>query len=316
MALIRSMRLSENQYFPRSGGKTGICIHHTVGGSARSTFEWWMKDPLQVGTAYIIERVGTVFEVFDPEAWAWQFGLPWPAENKIAFEKRFIGIEIASEGGLTESSGKLYCFDTISDRTLKNRQEAFDYGEVYRGYRYFDKYEKVQVDSLIQLINELCPRFGIERKVPDKVLAYYGDLLTGFQGIIGHTMVRKDKSDPAPDMEFWSRVINECGLVKTSDLGGAPAAPRLLTESDKDQLFEANVQQINVMNVAAGSMVKGLIMELERDGRNTYIKLHDAVANGHAVNYDSVQGEKGLVFRIGRALGFKEVTESRLEVYS
>jgi len=81
-------------------------------------------------------------------------------------------------------------------------------------------------------------------------------------------------------------------------------------------LFEANVQQINVMNVAAGSMVKGLIMELERDGRNTYIKLHDAVANGHAVNYDSVQGEKGLVFRIGRALGFKEVTESRLEVYS
>ncbi|MBF8293920.1 MAG: N-acetylmuramoyl-L-alanine amidase protein [Bacteroidetes bacterium] len=316
LKIEQSMRLGLDQYFRPSSPKTGIAIHHTVGGSARSTFDWWMKDPLQIGTAYIIERDGTVYQVFEPEAWAWQFGLPWASEERIAFEKRFIGIEIASEGGLMEQDGQLYCFDRVSPKTLKSRNEAFDYGKVYRGYRYFDRYENVQVDSLIQLINELCDKFGIERKVPDKPLAYYGDLVKNFPGIIGHTMVRKDKSDPSPDIAFWNRVIADCRLAKTSDLGPTPAAPRLLSELEKDALFEANVHQISVMNTAAGSMVKGAIMELERNERNTYIKLRDAVPDGHAVNYDFVEGDKGLVFRIARALGFKEVTESRLEVYS
>lgn len=91
---------------------------------------------------------------------------------------------------------------------------------------------------------------------------------------------------------------------------------RQLTPDEIEQLFAANVEQINQMYVAAGSMVKGLIMELARDNRNTYIKLRDAVPNGHVVYYDFVQGDKTLVFRVARALGFKEVTESKLEVRS
>jgi hypothetical protein len=88
-----------------------------------------------------------------------------------------------------------------------------------------------------------------------------------------------------------------------------------LTEEEKEKLFKDNVAQINKMNVAAGSMVKGLIMELKRGNRNTYIKLRDAVENGHVVYYDFVQGDKELVFKIAKALGFKTVTESKLEVH-
>ena len=88
-----------------------------------------------------------------------------------------------------------------------------------------------------------------------------------------------------------------------------------LSASEKDALFEANVQQIDSMNIAAGSMVKGVIMELQRDNRNTYIRLHDAVPGGHIVHYDFVEGDKDLVFRVARALGFEEVTESKLEVH-
>lgn len=99
-------------------------------------------------------------------------------------------------------------------------------------------------------------------------------------------------------------------------LNSAPNASRQLTQTEKDQLFEANLRQIDQMYVAAGSMVKGLLMELERDDRNTYIRLRDAAPNGHMVYYDFVQGDKTLVFRIARALSFKEVTESKLEVRS
>lgn len=80
------------------------------------------------------------------------------------------------------------------------------------------------------------------------------------------------------------------------------------------ELFQANVQQLDLMNIAAGSMVKALIMELQRDNRNTYIRLHDAVSDGHVVYYDFVEGDKSLVFRLARALGFQEVTDSKLEV--
>lgn len=316
LRIDKSWRLPADQYFMPVGAKSGIAIHHTVGGSARSTFDWWLKDPQQVGTAYIIERDGTVYEVFEPEAWGWQFGLPWAPEKKIAFEQRFIGIEIASEGGLIEKDGNLYCFDVVGPRTLKARAEAFDYGQVFRGYRYFDKYETAQVDSLVLLIDKLCTDFQIDRTVPDKLFEYHGEGLKEFKGIIGHTMVRKDKSDPAPDQALWDRVIAECRLQKTGIIGSADDQRKALSDMDKDRLFESNIQQINIMNVAAGSMVKGLLMELERDTRNTYIRLHDAVPNGHAVSYDFVQGDAGLVFRVARALGFKEVTESRLEVYS
>lgn len=306
----RDLRLPDTEYFPGRDPKSGICIHHTVGGSALSTFNWWRDDKNTVGTAYLIARDGTVHEVFDPNCWAWQFGLKWPSEQKIAFEKRYVGIEIASEGGLIESEGNLYCFDRVSPRTLKKRDEAFDYGTVFRGYRFFDKYETAQVDSLTELINDLCNQFKIPKQTPNDHYKFYGETLKDFKGIIGHTMVRQDKSDPAPDQSMWDTLISGCSL-QTVDPEQAPAPP---TDVDTDELFEHNIQQINVMNVAAGSMIKGLIMELERGDRDTYIKLRDAVAGGHKVNYDFVKGDPGLVFRIAGAFGFKTVTNDTLEV--
>jgi N-acetyl-anhydromuramyl-L-alanine amidase AmpD len=127
----RSLRLPESQYFPGAQRKTGIAIHHTVGGTAESTFRWWRAKQSHVGTAYIVERDGTVFEVFDPAGWSYQFGLDWDPIARIRFEKRFIGIELASEGGLTEHDGELYCYDRVSPRQLKPKTEAFDYGEPY-----------------------------------------------------------------------------------------------------------------------------------------------------------------------------------------
>lgn len=87
-----------------------------------------------------------------------------------------------------------------------------------------------------------------------------------------------------------------------------------MTDQEIEQLFNQNVEQINQMNVAAGSMVKGLIMELERGARKTYIRLGKPTPGGHRVEYEFVQGDRTLVGRVARALGFKTVTESVLEV--
>lgn len=309
----RDLRLPESEYFPGAQTKTGICVHHTVGGSARSTYNWWLNDKAMVGTAYIIAHDGTIHEVFDPAAWAWQFGLNWNREQKIKFERRFIGIEIASEGGLIEQDGNLYCFDRVSERTRKNRDEAFDYGQVYRGYRYYDKYESAQIDSLTELINHLCEEFTIPKVTPADHFKFFGESLKDFKGIIGHTMVRLDKSDPLPDSSLWQTIMSKCD-VQAVDPGTGIAKEEKMNDADKDALFENNVQEINKMAVAAGSMVKGLLMELDRGDRDTYIRLHNAVSNGHSVKYDFVEGDPGLVFRVATALGFKNVTDDTLEV--
>jgi hypothetical protein len=307
----RSLRLPPGAYFPTVEQKTGIAIHHTVGGTAKSTFQYWAGNTEMVGTAYIIDRDGTIYEVFDPTAWAWQFGLKWPSAEKIAFEKRFIGIEIASEGGLVESNGQLYCFDTVSPKTLKPREEAFDCGKNYRGYRYFDKYQPAQITSLCSLIDWLCGQFPIPKKVPANPEEYRGEALKRFTGIIGHTMVRTDKTDPLPDPAFWTNLCASCGLTVVNDVGAAPAPNGGV---DLDQLFRENMAALNTMNVAAGSMVKGLIMELQRSNRATYIRLRNPAPNGHTVDYGMVKGDPTLVGKIGRALGFQAVTATTLEV--
>ncbi len=306
-------QLPDAEYFKTTNEKSGICVHHTVGGTARSTFNWWNQDSNMVGTAYIIGRDGSVYNVFEPESWAWQFGLPWGYDDKIAFEKRFIGIELASEGGLLEEDGKFYCFDRISPKTEKPEEEVFDAGSDYRGYRYFDKYEPEQLDSLVELVNHLCDEFNIPRRVQEDSTKYYGKQLQDFEGIIGHVMVRKDKSDPAPVPELWEKLIEECNLEVVEE-NGQPETDDTMEKEEIDELFEHNIKELNKMDVAAGSMVKGLIMELERDERDTYIKLSDAEDGGHSIHYDFVEGDKSLVNRIGNALGFKQVTEDTLEV--
>src|SRR2546423_12042877 len=99
----RSLRLPESQYYLEPQQKSGIALHHTVCRGAKAAFESWSTDKAKdgsvshVATAYIIDDDGTIFEVFDPQAWSWQFGLEWEDPDRTNFEKRFIGIEIASE---------------------------------------------------------------------------------------------------------------------------------------------------------------------------------------------------------------------------
>lgn len=309
--------LPESEYFNVKDQKSGICIHHTVGGSAESTYHWWLNDSRMVGTAFMIARDGTLYQMFDPENWAWQFGLPWAHQDKIAFEKRFIGIELASEGGVLEKDGKYYSFDRISPKTIKPENEIFDAGMDYRGYRYFDLYESAQISTLIETINFLCDRYDIPRRVQPDPLKYYGELLQNFQGIIGHTMVRKDKSDPAPMPGFWDQLREGCNLkTLDADNNQLETETNKMTEQEKDRLFEENIQELNKMNISAGSMVKGLIMELQRNDRGTFIRLRDAEQDGHLIYYDYVEGNKSLIKRIGKALGLKTVTDQKLEVYN
>jgi hypothetical protein len=318
--LDRSLRLPESEYFAEPQAKSGIALHHTVCDDARTTLDLWRRDraaggkPRRVATAFVIDKDGTIFEAFDPAAWAWQFGLPWRDEERIGFEKRFIGIEITSEGGLLEHEGRLYAYDRVSPHFEKPASEALDCGTPYRGFRWFDRYEPEQLDALGRLVDELCARFSMPRVYPERPYLYYGDALRSFEGVIGHAMVRSDKSDPAPDPLLWATLEEAAGLrptpVSPSQLATAVATP--LTVVERDALFTRNARRLDRMHVAAGSVVKTLLMELER--RHVYLKLETPAPDAHAIGYAVAQGDAGDVARVARALGFKRVTDRLLAV--
>jgi len=315
----RSFRLPESEYFPGAQRKSGIAIHHSVGGTAESTFRWWRADRghggrrKRIATAYIIDRDGTVYEVFDPAAWAYQFGLRWPAAQRLRFEQRFVGIEIASEGALTEHDGQLYPVGLIDPAFSKPPTEALECSAPYRGYQWFDRYETAQLEALGRLVDELCTRFAIPRQYPDPPFDYYGDALARFEGVIGHAMVRLDKSDPAPDPRLWE-TLGDLAAVRptavTPPARSRTAAP--LTSREIEALFSENARRIDAMDVAAGSLVKALMMELER--RRTYLELHEPEPGAHAIGYEVAQGDRESVSRIAKALGFHRITDTELEV--
>lgn len=212
-----TLRLTPDQYFPEAQTKTGIVLHHTVGGSASSTLKWWQQDPRRVGTAYLVDRDGRIFEVFPPEAWAWHANIK--AED---FERRTIGIELCSEGALEvepdgENPGRLnlWAFQGAGRRLLGPAEFLLEQGQViyypdgWRGYQWYDCYEPVQVKATIALVAWLCDRFGILRRIPVQAYNPAADPRRWypFVGVLHHAMLRADKSDLHPAFPFGDLAV-------------------------------------------------------------------------------------------------------------
>lgn len=213
-----SLPLTLDQYYEAPRVKSLICLHHTVGGSATSTYGYWQGTPERVGTAYQIERDGTIYEHFPATAYAYQFGLRASVltkglvsqDDNLAIERRAIGIELSSEGALIERDGKLYAFPWREDRhqkllgpvdTLVNEGRVVYYGNGWRGWKWFDAYDQPQIEAALALIEYLCARHNIPRQAPPMAEAFGPadvERWIDYQGIIHHAMLRPDKSDLHP----------------------------------------------------------------------------------------------------------------------
>lgn len=209
-AVDRSLRLSPSQVFAEGAGRAKdlIVLHHTVGGSARSTFDWWERgDSARIATAYLLERDGTVHEVFDPRFWAYHLGLRGTGG---AVDRRSIGIELACEGPLERADEVRVPAPRFEAFGRAFTGEVYDHGEPWRGHRYWAAYTPSQVDSVIALVDHLCNVFAVPRQTPAHHLEASRELWN-FRGILGHHQLRADKSDLHPGFP-WERLVSECSL--------------------------------------------------------------------------------------------------------
>ena len=89
-----------------------------------------------------------------------------------------------------------------------------------------------------------------------------------------------------------------------------------MTPEQAKQLFADNANQLDQLDVDAGSLVKALLLELTRPSRSTSIRLRNPAPGGHTIDYEVVEGNPAVVTTVARLLGFKSAANSTLEVFS
>jgi len=177
----------------------------------------------RIATAYLVERDGTIYEVFDPLYWAHHLGLK--VAKNVLYNKTSIGIELASEGALRSGAELnsylpspvfdveyLYAFDIDKPpfARAKKLYHGFHDNDLFvdlvlefRGYKFFDSYNEAQVVATIALVKHLCEQFSIPKVV--SATLEFDPKWMDFAGVITHANVREDKSDLCPAWD-WVRL--------------------------------------------------------------------------------------------------------------
>lgn len=208
---------SEERYFPEKHPKDLIILHHTVGASAISTIDAWKANHRRIGTAYVVERDGTVHQVFPSECWAYHVGV----KGDRSLDKRSIGIEIASEGPLLEQNGKFYAFGRVSKRA-EYRGPVFTPAQPFRGHRHFAAYTPAAITATCELVEHLLSLYSIPRQTPTDHTSASVAYRT-YQGVLSHAQLRADKSDVHPGFD-WPQLIARCNLATTANVKAAAAS--------------------------------------------------------------------------------------------
>lgn len=216
--VIKEQFLRKGQYVDSSVAPdfNQIVIHHTAGGSAQSSINWWNSDQPKVGTHFIIDRDGTIIQTVPLEDWIYHLyvksnsnNIPLKYRNKGSlYDKQSIGIELCNYGYLRPSNGRLL---TIYNKEVSN---VIKLSSPYKGYVYWESYTKEQLDSLSDLLLYLLNKYPkIKNFRPDysDIFKICTDALEFVPGIYTHTSYRTDKSDcyPHPDLINTLNVLKE-----------------------------------------------------------------------------------------------------------
>jgi len=160
---ILTKRLPDNQYYPELKPKDFIVLHFTAGGSVDGAFQTWKSNAEHVATAFIVDRDGSVYEVFNPNCWAYHLG---GTTSKLT-NQRSIGIEIVNWGPLRKGAdGLFYAWPSNYSKIVVHPDQVFKLEHPWRQEQYYQAFPDVQVEAVAKLSHELCVDFTIPASIP------------------------------------------------------------------------------------------------------------------------------------------------------
>jgi len=195
--------------------KIQIVLHHTVSGDGitgdLASWEKWRS----VATCIIIDRDGTINQLFSSKYWAYHL-----KAGNSNLDKSSIGVELDNWGGLIKGDGSLKQFGKRRDgspnivRTKEGKFYAIygnsvncpvtHYPDGFRGYYYFESYTDEQLKSLGELLRLWNNRFDIPLTYHPEMWQKSQEALQGTPGVWAHVSYRnpKAKQDAHPQPEL------------------------------------------------------------------------------------------------------------------
>lgn len=189
--------LKQGQFYKDKYDKKQIVIHHTVSSSkASSAVNTWNNTPERVATAFIIDGEGKINQCFSSAEWAHHLGCK--TKNNTKLNRESIGIEICSWGGIKKKNNKFY--NVYGYEVPK--EEVVELGTIWKGYKYFHKYNEKQLETLKILLEYLAFTYKIPITYNEDMWDLSKKALAHNPGIYTHVSYRKDKSDCFPQEEL------------------------------------------------------------------------------------------------------------------
>jgi len=208
LSKIKAVDFPDEQYYPIETTKKQLVLHHTVSGpGVRGDLQTWLNDTSRVATHFIIDRDGTLYQLFSSKYWAHHLGVTKNILTEYGFtdiqtrnvklNQNSIGIEIDNWGYLTKTSdGK---FKTVYGNIVD--VDVQEYPNLFKGYRYYEKYSNAQIQTIGELLLYFNKKFGIPLDYNEDMWNVSKDALSGKSGIWSHCSFRPDKSDLHPQKE-------------------------------------------------------------------------------------------------------------------
>lgn len=202
MEINNSLLLPKEQYYPVAKEKTSIVLHHTAGSTAKGAISWWRETPEHVGTAYVIDKDGTIYKAFEDNCWAYHLGMKGDDDF---YERSAVGIELVSRGWVAEKNGKFFFMPLYPSEKAMVEVKPENVDKVsFRGQVAFEKYTVEQISSTVALVDYLIKKYSMPIKSFDGATGkHMPELLkTKKPGLYTHANFRKDKVDVYPSKDL------------------------------------------------------------------------------------------------------------------
>ena len=215
----------DNDYIKEETKKETIWLYNTCGGSRPdwSIGSWkseFQKDgdgniimdeniprSLKVASSFVIGRRsstgdsmwdGKVLKSFDDKYWAYHLNLQ---SRNIDINSKSIGIELCNYGPLIRKSDGSF-FNCVNK--IMNEKEVVELDNEFRGYKYWEKYTDLQIESLRNLIKYLQSKWdiNIEKGIYNLDWFQYNNKWISNGGLRSHTQTRSDNSELFPQKEL------------------------------------------------------------------------------------------------------------------
>ena len=203
-------------YYEQKEKKQAIVVHFTAG-YLKGDLASLCKQSNHVSVPYLIARNGNIYQLFDPDYWAYHLGKGAVGGNSN-LSMRTVPIEISNIGYLVEDGDNL---KTIYGDIYCSKSETSYYTKIdspFRNQKYFATFTDVQYNSLNDLLRYLCGKYNIPREFIQgtarfKVFSTKTDA-RNFRGICTHINFRDSgKWDIGPAFD-WDCIVEDEKKVK------------------------------------------------------------------------------------------------------